>query len=240
MFSPLGCWTQVDPRATQTSLRRAFQQWGRPGRLRVDNGAPWGSRGDLPTDLVCWLAGLGVAVTANPPRCPQANGVVERSQGVGKQWGEPWTCGSSAELQERLNVMDRVQRERYPVKSGRSRLETYPSLGHSGQSYDPTQEGSAWDLQKARDLMGSHRVPRLVDRQGKLSLYNRPYSVGVTWASRTVWVGFDPVEGAWTFQDQQGHEIRRQVAKELSRESVCEMEVSHRRRGAHAARPTVQ
>jgi hypothetical protein len=181
-----------------------------------------------------------VAVSANPPRCPQANGVVERSQGVGKQWGEPWTCGSSAELQQRLDVMDRVQRERYPVRAGRPRLEAYPSLNHSGRPYDPAQEGSTWDLQKVWDLMGSHRVPRLVDRQGKLSLYNRPYSVGVVWASRTVWVGFDPVEGAWAFQDQQGHEIRRQVARELSRESVCGMEVTHRRKGAHAAKPTVR
>jgi hypothetical protein len=181
-----------------------------------------------------------VAVTANPPRCPQANGVVERSQGVGKQWGEPWTCRSSAELQERLDVMDRVQRERYPVRAGRSRLEADPSLNHSGRPYDPAREESTWDLQKVWDLMGSHRVPRLVDRQGKLSLYNRPYSVGVVWASRTVWVGFDPVEGAWTFQDHQGHEIRRQVAKELSRESVCGMEVTHRRKGAHAAKPTVR
>jgi hypothetical protein len=221
-------------------LRRSFQHWGLPERLRVDNGATWGSRGDLPTDLVCWLAGLGVAVTANPPRCPQANGVVERSQGVGKLWGEPWTCRSSAELQERLDVMDRVQRERYPVRAKQSRLEAYPRLSHSGRAYDPAQEESTWDLQKVWDLMGTLRVPRLVDRQGKLSLYNRPYSVGVVWTGRTAWVGFDPVEGAWTFQDQQGHEIRRQVAKELIRESVCAMEVTHRRKGAHAAKPTVR
>jgi hypothetical protein len=204
--------------------------------LRVDNSAPWGSHGDLPTDLVCWLAGLGVAVTANPPRRPQANGVVERSQGVGKQWCEPWTCRSSAELQERLEVMDRVQRERYPVRAGRSRLEADPGLRHSGRRFDPSQEDSIWELQKVWDLMGTHRVPRQVDRQGKLSLYNRAYSVGVAWASRPVWVGFDPVEGAWTFQDESGHEIRRQAAKELSRESVCGMEVTHRRRGAHVAK----
>ena len=221
-------------------MRLSFQRWGLPERLRVDNGAPWGSRGDLPTDLACWLAGIGVAVMANPPRSPQSNGVVERSQGVGKQWGEPRTCGSSAELQRRLEVMDRVQRERYPVRHGRSRLEAHPGLNHSGRPYDPAREGSTWELHKVWDLVGSHRVPRLVDRQGKLSVYNRPYSVGVVWAGRTVWVGLDPVEGQWTFQDERGHEIRRQVARELSRESVCGMEVTHRRKGAHAARPTEQ
>jgi hypothetical protein len=237
MFSPLGCWTQVDPRATQASLRKSFQRWGLPERLRVDNGAPWGSRGDLPIDLVCWLAGAGVAVVANPPRCPQANGVVERGQGVGKQWCEPWTCGSSDELQRRLEKMDRVQREVYPSRGQQSRLAAYPGLKHSGRPFDPVQEGSMWDLQKVWDLLGTHRVPRLVDRGGKLSVYNRPYSVGVAWAGRTVWVGFDSVEGDWTFQDEQGHEIRRRAADELSRESVCGMRVTHHRKGAHAARP---
>jgi hypothetical protein len=208
--------------------------------LRVDNGAPWGSRGDLPTDLVCWLAGIDVSVIANPPRCPQANGVVERGQGVGKQWCEPGTCGSSAELQRRLEEMDRVQREVYPAIRGQSRLVAYPDLKHSGRPYDPAGEGTTWDLQKVWDLMGRHRVPRQVDRGGKVSVYNRPHSVGIAWASRTVWVGFDPLEGQWTFQDEQGHEIRRQAAEELSRESVCGMEVTHRRRGAHAAKPTNQ
>jgi hypothetical protein len=177
---------------------------------------------------------------ANPPRCPQANGVVERAQGVGKQWCEPWTCGSSVELQRRLEEMDRVQREVYPARCGRSRLSAYPGLKHSGRVYDPARERSTWDLQKVWDLMGTHRVPRQVDRGGKLSVYNRPYSVGVVWAGRAVWVGFDPVEGQWTFQDEQGHEIRRQLAKELSRESVDGMEVTHRRKGAHAAKPIVR
>jgi hypothetical protein len=219
-------------------LRSSFQRWGLPERLRVDNGAPWGSRGDLPTDLVCWLAGVGVAVVANPPRRPQANGVVERGQGVGKQWCEPGTCTSDGELQRRLEEMDRVQREVYPVKGGQSRLAAYPGLKHSGRTYQATREGSTWDLQKVWDLVGLHRVPRQVDRGGKLSVYNRPYSVGVVWAGRRVWVGFDPVEGQWAFQDDQGHEIRRQAAKELSRESVCGMEVTLRRKGAHAAKPT--
>jgi hypothetical protein len=39
---------------------------------------PWGSSGDLPTDLACWLTGLGVGLLTNPPRRPQANGVIER------------------------------------------------------------------------------------------------------------------------------------------------------------------
>src|SRR5262249_53568051 len=87
-FSPQRYWNSVPAAATQGFLRRQFAHWGRPEALRVDNGSPWGSRGDLPTDLVLWLAGLAVAVRANPPRRPQDNGVVERSQGTGKRWAE--------------------------------------------------------------------------------------------------------------------------------------------------------
>jgi hypothetical protein len=89
---PTRRYIQVGAVATQAELRRAFARWGLPDRLRVDNGAPWGSDDGLPTELACWLIGLSVPVVANPPYCAQANGVVERFQGVGQQWAEPHTC----------------------------------------------------------------------------------------------------------------------------------------------------
>ena len=230
----------MPPRATQAVLRDAFRRWGRPERLRVDNGMPWGSRGDLPTDLACWLAGLDVRVVPNPPRRPQDNGVVERSQGVGKAWGEPRTCGSAAELEARLGELDRWQRELYPLRGGPSRWEAYPGLRHSGRRYTTAWEARAWDLNRAWRLMESYVVPRRVDRQGKVSLYERPYSVGPVWAGRSIWVGFDAQSGAWVFQDKDGHEITRRAAPELSAERIMALEVTNRRRGAHAAKPPVR
>src|SRR5205823_7991421 len=79
---PRGRWPQVGGVATQAEFRRAFARWGLPQRIRVDNGVPWGSDDGGPTELACWLVGLGVGVVWNPPRRPQANGVVERSQGA--------------------------------------------------------------------------------------------------------------------------------------------------------------
>ncbi|MBV8078333.1 MAG: hypothetical protein JO284_18120 [Planctomycetaceae bacterium] len=35
--------SDVPPREVQAQLRQAFTRWGRPERLRVDNGASWGS-----------------------------------------------------------------------------------------------------------------------------------------------------------------------------------------------------
>src|SRR4051812_34883026 len=198
---------------------------------------PWGSRGDLPTDLACWLAGLGVGLLTNPPRRPQQNGVIERYQGVGKSWAEPESCASAAEWQRRLNTLDRWQRDLYPTAQGRPRVEVYPGLKHSGRRYDPAREAARWDLKRAWELVGSHLVRRQVDSQGKVSLYNRPYRVGALWRGRTIWVGFDPEAGEWVFQDEQGHEIRRQAAGELSAPRIRALDVTHRRRGCHAAKP---
>jgi hypothetical protein len=81
-----------------------------PGRQRH----AVGSAGDLPTELALWLFGLGVEVIWNPPRRPQDNGVVERSQGTGKRWSEPPTCDGPAELQRRIDDLDEIQRAEYP------------------------------------------------------------------------------------------------------------------------------
>jgi hypothetical protein len=69
-FSPLGTWSKVSPDAVREQLRSAFARWGLPVLMRVDNGAPWGSWGDWPTDLSLWLIGLGVGLHWNNPRSP--------------------------------------------------------------------------------------------------------------------------------------------------------------------------
>src|SRR5208337_2432296 len=105
MFSPQGYFTQVPSGMVQAELRRCFRQWGRPVSLRVDNGYPWGSCGDLPTPFALWLVGLDIGVIWNPPRRPQDNGVVERSQGLAKNWAEPdrWGCrGGHSELSQQV------------------------------------------------------------------------------------------------------------------------------------------
>ena len=113
----------------QARLRLVFHRWGRPWRLRLDNGIPWGAMVDLPSELTLWLLGLDIGMTFNPPRRPQNNGVIERSQGTGKRWAEPGACANAEELQRRLKDMDVIQREEYPSLQGRSRLAVYPGCG---------------------------------------------------------------------------------------------------------------
>jgi hypothetical protein len=197
--------------------------------VRVDNGAPWGSVGDLPTDLALWLIGLGVEVIWNPPRRPQDNGVIERSQGTGKRWAEPHTCRDADELQRRLDDLDAVQRREYPSVAGKTRIEAFPGLAHSGRPYDPAAEGSLWDRGAVARHLSGYTAVRRADPSGNVSVYNRNRYVGTGLKGRTVYVRLDPDEMAWVFQGRDGSCYRRQPADELSAERIIGLQVTHRR-----------
>jgi transposase InsO family protein len=227
-FSPPGSWGQVPATAVRDELRRAFRRWGRPQRLRVDNGTPWGSSSDLPTALALWLIGLGVGLHWNPPATPQDNGVVERSQGTGKRWAEPHTCSRVEELQRRLEVMDRIQREKYPVGGQPSRLAAYPQLAHSGQEYSRRWEASHWSMDLVMAHLAGYAVPRRVDKTGHVSLYNRNYYVGAMHKAKMIYVMFDPEERAWLFADEEGRQLRRQEAQQITPERIVGLTVTER------------
>jgi transposase len=222
-------FSQVPPARTQAALRKAFTTWGLPAAVRVDNGPPWGSANDLPTALALWLVGLGVQMIANPPRRPQRNGVVERFQGVGQCWLEPGACSRAGQLQRKANWLDRVQREEYPVAEGRSRLQVYPALAHSGRAYNRSWERANWSLDAVTEHLSGYSVPRVVDGKGMISLYNRNYYVGRPPLPRAVWVTFDPQRREWVVCDAKGNQLRRLPAPEITRERILSLSVTNRR-----------
>jgi hypothetical protein len=207
----------------QAELRRCFEHWGRPASVRVDNGNPWGSCGDLPTPLALWLIGLGIEVIWNPPRRPQDNGVVERSQGVASNWAEPDRCRNPAELQRRLNEEDRVQRESYPHGSFRSRLEAYPSLIHSGRTYSPAWERGNWSWEAVLGQLAGVMMPRKVDSSGKIGLYNDKLYVGWVIRGREVVVQFDEGTTEWVISDRSGVELCRRTLNQFNAAFLCQL-----------------
>ncbi|MPZ12670.1 MAG: IS481 family transposase, partial [Kiloniellaceae bacterium] len=61
------------------TLVAAFRAHGLPGRIAVDNGAPWGDReGSVYTPLGVWLLRLGVRLSHSHPYHPQTLGKDER------------------------------------------------------------------------------------------------------------------------------------------------------------------
>jgi hypothetical protein len=204
----------------QQALRAALARWGKPCRLRVDNGKPWGSRSDLPPALALWLIGLGVEVAWNPPRRPQDNGVVERSQGTAKRWAEPHACRSVQELQRRLDDDDVLQREHYPLKGGRSRWEVFPALAHSGRPYCASAEAGGWDMGGVLEHLAGYAVPRRVDRAGRISVYNHDLYVGTMHRGKTVHLMVDPQRCEWLVVDTDGCQLRSIPATVLTAERI--------------------
>jgi len=218
----------VPAAAVREQLRLAFARWGLPGRCRVDNGAPWGSTGEFPTGLALWLIGLAVGVHWNHPRSPQENGVVERSQGTSDRWCEPWTCATPAELQGRLDAMDRLHREVYPYREGLSRMAYYPGLRHSGRPYDPAAEPAVWAWSRVAEHLATYAAVRRVDRAGLVSLYNKGHYVGKIHQGKDVYVMYDPGHNEWVFADRDGRQLRRRPADQLSPARVMSLDVTQR------------
>jgi hypothetical protein len=199
----------VPPGAVQAELRCCFGRWGRPLSVRVDNGNPWGSWGDLPPPLALWLIGLGLDVIWIPPRTPQDNGVVERSQGVAFNWAEPDRCRDPKELQGRLDDEDRVQRESYPHGGFRSRMEAYPGLAHSGRPYSAAWERAHWSWDVVLSYLSGVMVPRKVDSSGKIGVYHDKLYVGTINRGKQVVLQFDAGTAEWVIGAPGGAELCR-------------------------------
>jgi hypothetical protein len=217
----------VPARETLATLRRAFARWGLPARIRTDNGYPWGSTGDLPTELGLWLIGLGVEPVANRPRRPQDNGAVENAQGTGKRWAEPPRCRTAAGLQRRLGAMDRHQRENFP-EAARSRMRLFPGLAHSGRPYAASREPALWRDDRLRAELAEYAAVRRVNARGLVSVYNRNYYVGRRHAGRSAYVRLDAASGEWVFELADGPVLARYPAG-LTRAAIVGRRVTRRR-----------
>jgi hypothetical protein len=231
-----GRWERVPRHAIQEQLRQVFSCWGRPERLRVDNGYPWGSTGEFPPEMALWLIGLGIDMLWITPGCPQENGVVERGQGTGQNWAEPQACRDAAQLQQRCDAMDRRQREQYPYREGRSRWAEYPELPHSGRTYSRRWERRHWDVNRVWEALSQQLVTRKVDGTGSISLYCRTRYVGKPHRGTQVYVSLDPTGPTWVIADAQGNELRTHAAEELTKDQIQNLSVSCRK-GARSRKP---
>ena len=67
-------------------MEAAFREYGLPGRMRIDNGAPFGSNGESGlTGLTVWWIKLGIVPEHIQPGKPQQNGRHERMHRTLKQ-----------------------------------------------------------------------------------------------------------------------------------------------------------
>jgi hypothetical protein len=218
----------VPPTRVQAAVRQMFSNYGLPEGMRLDNGLPWGDVGghDLPSAMALWLAGLGLELIFNPPRQPRYNGVVEKSNHTNQRWTEPHQAASAEQWQHSVDAMDRRQREAYPYLRGKSRLEVFPQLKHSGRQYSESWEEQNWDVQPAREYLAGYVARRRVSSAGRVTLYHRPYYVGRKHAGTTVLAHYDPQACEWFMTEEGGGQIRRWPAPEICRERILALDIS--------------
>jgi hypothetical protein len=210
----------------QAWLVHLFGAWGKPKRLRVDNGWPWGSGGDLPPVLALWLLGLGIEMVWNRPAHPQENGCVERFQGLLGSWAEPEGCADwSAWTQSTARVVQ-VQRELYPAVAGQSRLAAHPELLTNPRRLGEGLE-EPWQIELALQYLASGLWRRQVNSKGQITLYHRPLSVGSRYARQSVFVRLDADTREWVVRDSLGKQVKRHPASELTAERITALDISY-------------
>jgi hypothetical protein len=210
-------------------FRKVFMRWGLPDHVRVDNGYPWGSPRDLPSELALWLIGLGVEPIWNPAGQPTRNPKVERCNGLTQQWGELHTCTDPQEAARVLDWVGRIQREEYPAILGRTRIEVFPQLRTPRRVYRRAQEKRLWDLSRVDAFLARGCWTRHADRNGTISIYGHCRAIGRAWAHQEVVVRFDASSRSWVISNQAGEVIKQLPAKELTRERIMALAVSRRR-----------
>jgi hypothetical protein len=177
-----------------------------------------------------WLIGLGVVPDWNPARQPWLNPKVERNNGVTQQWVEISDCPDHATLKDRLAWAGRMQRELYPARDGRTRLEAYPELARILRPYSVEAEPDLWQLGRVDAFLAGRSWHRRADRYGTIWLYNRGRCLGKANAGKEVEVEFDPETRHWAVADASDSEpVARLLAPELTRERILSLDVGHRR-----------
>lgn len=210
-------------------FRRVFARWGLPDRVRVDNGYPWGTPRDLPSERALWLIGLGVEPIWNPPARPTCNPKVERSNGLTQQWGDLRTCTDCRAAARRPDWACRVQREEYPATCGQTRIEVFPALRAPRRVYQRARERALWDLARVDAFLAQGCWRRQADCNGNISIYGHGRSVGRPWARQGIVVRFEASSRCWLVSNPGGAIVKQISAGELTGERIRGLAVSRRR-----------
>ena len=200
---------QVPLHLVQQGLIEAFEQWGMPVSINVDNGRPFGDpSADLPPILSLWLIGMGVDMTWSRPRCPTDNATVERMQAVTANWSEPARCHSKEQLQQQLNQAIDIQRSRYRVRrlKGQTRTERYPDLEHPRRPYEP----ETFSMEPIFDFLAEGVWVRKVAKLGQISFFGERWQVGARYKGKYVSIKLDRSTDEWiVYLEDEQHIIKR-------------------------------
>lgn len=184
-FFPHSRIAQVPLAALRARLIETFERWGKPGALRVDNGAPFGDPTLSTTPvLALWCIAVDVDMIWNRPHHPEQNGRVEKMQDTTQRWAEAGSARDLGDLQEKLSEVLRLQRECYAVVrlNGKTRLEVFPNLATSRRPY----AASDFQLQRVHAFLCKKLYTRKVSADGSIVHYRQIHFL--SWTLRRQWV----------------------------------------------------
>ena len=154
-----------------------FVRWGKPGAMRVDNGAPFGDPTLMTTPaLSLWLIAVDIDMIWNKPHCPEQNGRVEKMQDTTQRWAEVSKAAHAQHLQQKLDAALGLQRESYPVERLRhqTRLQAFPALETSRRPYAP----SDFEVSRVYAFLSRKIYIRKVAANGQIGHYGQLYHLG--------------------------------------------------------------
>jgi len=226
-FSPHKQINEVNVRDIQAFLLQAFQRWGMPKQIRLDNGGPFRtSYQDVPSGLVLWLKALDIDVIFNKIHTPQQNGVVENHNGLTARWAEAHTQKSVEELQNAINQVKHYQLFSFPVAklNGRTRISSFPELEHNQRKYQP----ESFDFSKVLAFMAQFNWVRIVDKTGCISLFHQKISIGRKWTKKYITISFNPNNQTFTAYDEKLEIIKNFQLTSLTKANVQNLTVFQR------------
>lgn len=218
---------QVSEQAIKDELIQAFSIWGKPKTIRLDNGRPLGDpqRKSIPT-LGLWLIACGIEVIYNRPRRPTDNASVERMQQTTKNWAEIKQAKHLENLQEKLNHVAIIQREKYKVSrlGNQTRKTVFPQLWTNCNYYIQND----FDAQKAFQHLDSYRFARIVSKNGIISLYGNTYTIGKKWSNHTVSIRFESQNKLWLVYDKTGTLVKELNARNFTQKHLWNLTLCQR------------
>lgn len=207
-------------------LLQIFERWGKPGAIRVDNGAPFGDPTLMTTPaLSLWLMAVDIDMIWNSPHCPQQNGQVEKMQHTTARWAEGNKAHNLTELEQKLWQALRLQRQSYPVErlEGKTRLEAFPSLETSRRPYSPAD----FNAQRVYAFLSKKLYTRKVAATGQIGHYGQHCYVDIRLHHQWVQLRLTPDGKYWQVLSTD-HLIKEIPATHLSPERIQNLTIGQR------------
>jgi transposase InsO family protein len=176
----------------QTHLTRAFQRYGLPHAMLMDNGSPWAAphvRGGH-TRLTVWLMDLDVGVLHGRPHHPQTQGKEERFHRTLLQevlQGRHFT--DLSETQSRFDPWRQTYNQVRPHEA--------LALGVPASRYRVSERSYREELLALEFEYDVSFTVRRVRREGRIRLHGKDYFVGGAFGGRAVGLRPTPDDGQW-------------------------------------------